>query len=268
MAQLVRLQSAFTGRAGSLRGCFLARSIMLGSVFSSSFISLADEHTNEHAATTAITTAAAAATATSAHNCCADDLPKHKQSWQETRLEAAAAREREIEDRGAAKAKEAAKARGLPLPEDFNDGPPTVADRLLSALPYTLPLMDNLVFGAHIFQTFPTQVCAFVSGCVFLQYHWIVFGCLLCFFSVVCLLVELRRVRRVRRLRCFLRCVCHVEGALCDPPVFQRPFFRCCCVHDIHTRTQRVKGIDRLSLIGGVRRRIQTVCSIRFDPTE
>lgn len=73
-------------------------------------------------------------------------------------MEAAAAREREIENRGAAKAKEEAKARGLALPEDFNDGPPTVADRLLSALPYTLPLMDNLVFGAHIFQTFPTQV--------------------------------------------------------------------------------------------------------------
>lgn len=78
-------------------------------------------------------------------------------------MEAAAAREREIEDRGVAKAKEEAKARGLALPEDFNDGPPTVADRLLSALPYALPLMDNLAFGAHIFQTFPTQVCA--TGC-------------------------------------------------------------------------------------------------------
>eukprot|EP00903_Cladosiphon_okamuranus_P012926 g12069.t1 len=77
---------------------------------------------------------------------------------QEARLEAAAAREREIEDRGAAKAKEEAKARGLALPEDFNDAPPTVADRMLSALPYTLPLMDNLMFGAHIFQTFPTQL--------------------------------------------------------------------------------------------------------------
>eukprot|EP00752_Nemacystus_decipiens_P009666 g8635.t1 len=77
---------------------------------------------------------------------------------QEARLEAAAAREREIENRGAAKAKEEAKARGLALPEDFNDGPPTVADRLLSALPYALPLMDNLVFGAHIFQTYPTQL--------------------------------------------------------------------------------------------------------------
>ncbi len=77
---------------------------------------------------------------------------------QEARLEAAAAREREIENRGIAKAKEEAKARGLALPEDFNDAPPTVADKLLSALPYTLPLMDALTFGSHIFQTFPTQV--------------------------------------------------------------------------------------------------------------
>lgn len=73
-------------------------------------------------------------------------------------MEAAAVREREIEDRGADKARQEAKARGLALPEDFNDGPPTITDKLLSVLPYTLPLMDSLVFGAHIFQTFPTQV--------------------------------------------------------------------------------------------------------------
>lgn len=81
-------------------------------------------------------------------------------AWsQEARLAAAAVREKEIEERGALKAREAARARGLPAPEDFNDAPPTVTDKLLSALPYTLPLMDSLVFGGHIFQTFPSQVC-------------------------------------------------------------------------------------------------------------
>ena len=73
-------------------------------------------------------------------------------------MKAAEARVKEIEERGAAKAREEAKARGLPLPEDFNDDPPTSTDKLLSALPYVLPLMDSLVFGAHIFNTFPTQV--------------------------------------------------------------------------------------------------------------
>ncbi|CAN0517865.1 unnamed protein product, partial [Laminaria digitata] len=77
---------------------------------------------------------------------------------QEARVKAAEAKVKEIEERGAAKAREEAKARGLPLPEDFNDEPPTSTDKLVSALPYALPLMDSLVFGAHIFNLFPTQV--------------------------------------------------------------------------------------------------------------
>lgn len=79
------------------------------------------------------------------------------------RMEAAAAREKEVEERGARKAREAAKARGLAMPEDFNDGPPTAQDRVLSALPYVLPLMDSLAYGAHVFNTFPDQVHA--DGC-------------------------------------------------------------------------------------------------------
>ena len=77
---------------------------------------------------------------------------------QEARVKAAEAKVKEIEERGAEKAREEAKARGLALPEDFNDDPPTSTDKLVSALPYILPLMDSLVFGAHIFNLFPSQV--------------------------------------------------------------------------------------------------------------
>lgn len=84
---------------------------------------------------------------------------------QEAREAAAAAREKEIEERGALKARDAAKAAGLPSPEDFNNAPPTVADKALSALPYVLPLMDSLVFGSHIFQTYATQVAG-IGGVV------------------------------------------------------------------------------------------------------
>ncbi|CAM9969881.1 unnamed protein product [Ectocarpus sp. 6 AP-2014] len=104
---------------------------------------------------------------------------------QEARLEAAAAREREIENRGADKARQEAKARGLALPEDFNDGPPTITDKLLSVLPYTLPLMDSLVFGAHIFQTFPTQL-SFLEPLVaiLLIYRSLPFSGLILFFGL------------------------------------------------------------------------------------
>lgn len=79
-------------------------------------------------------------------------------AFKEERLREAEARVKEIEERGALKAREAAKARGLALPEDFNDAPPTEGDKLLSALPYVLPLMDSLVYGVHIFSTYPEQV--------------------------------------------------------------------------------------------------------------
>ncbi|CAM9716026.1 unnamed protein product [Hapterophycus canaliculatus] len=104
---------------------------------------------------------------------------------QAARLEAAAARELDIENRGIEKAREAAKARGIPLPEDFNDGPPTVADKLLSVLPYTLPLMDSLAFGAHIFQTFPTQL-SFLEPVVaiLLIYRSLPFSGLILFFGL------------------------------------------------------------------------------------
>ena len=69
---------------------------------------------------------------------------------QEARVKAAEAKVKEIEERGAKKARQEAKARGLALPEDFNDEPPTSTDKLVSALPYALPLMDCLVFGTHI----------------------------------------------------------------------------------------------------------------------
>ena len=46
---------------------------------------------------------------------------------QEARVKAAEAKVKEIEERGAKKARQEAKARGLALPEDFNDEPPTLS---------------------------------------------------------------------------------------------------------------------------------------------
>ena len=40
----------------------------------------------------------------------------------------------------------------------MNDGPPTAADKALSALPYVLPLADSLAYAGHIFAAFPEQM--------------------------------------------------------------------------------------------------------------
>ncbi|CAN0416278.1 unnamed protein product, partial [Laminaria digitata] len=40
----------------------------------------------------------------------------------------------------------------------MNDGPPTVADKALSALPYVLPLADSLAYAGHMFAAFPEQL--------------------------------------------------------------------------------------------------------------
>ncbi|CAN0065614.1 unnamed protein product [Discosporangium mesarthrocarpum] len=45
---------------------------------------------------------------------------------------------------------------GLTL-TDANDGPPTAADKALSALPYLLPLMDLLSYAGHLFTAYPDQ---------------------------------------------------------------------------------------------------------------
>ncbi|CAM9774291.1 unnamed protein product [Choristocarpus tenellus] len=71
---------------------------------------------------------------------------------------AAAIREKEIEARGEKKQKQASRRMGLPLPEDFNNAPPTAADRALSTLPYLLPLLDSVAYGGHLFQTYPEQL--------------------------------------------------------------------------------------------------------------
>lgn len=42
-------------------------------------------------------------------------------------------------------------------PEGFNDGPASVADKALSALPYVLPLADSMSFAGHLFAAFPEQ---------------------------------------------------------------------------------------------------------------
>lgn len=52
--------------------------------------------------------------------------------------------------------REQARQMGLFIPDDFNDGPPTILDRTLySALPYLLPLADSTFFSGHLFQTHP-----------------------------------------------------------------------------------------------------------------
>ncbi|CAM9253992.1 unnamed protein product [Discosporangium mesarthrocarpum] len=96
-----------------------------------------------------------------------------------------AAKEKELEERGIKKIKDEARAAGLPLPEDFNNAPPTIADRFLSALPYLLPLTDSLSYGGHIFSTFPEQLEVFSPlVAILLAYRAIPFSQLIAFFGL------------------------------------------------------------------------------------
>lgn len=50
------------------------------------------------------------------------------------------------------------KSKGAVVPAgDANDGPATSGDKVLSALPYVLPLADGIVFAGHMFGAFPEQ---------------------------------------------------------------------------------------------------------------
>lgn len=41
-------------------------------------------------------------------------------------------------------------------------GSPTVSDRILSSLPYLLPLVDGLLFGEFLFREFPALSFLFI----------------------------------------------------------------------------------------------------------
>lgn len=74
-----------------------------------------------------------------------------REQREEERLARVEERERQMED------KMRSEAGALASPGDVNDGPPTAADKALSALPYILPLADSLAFGGHLFAAFPEQ---------------------------------------------------------------------------------------------------------------
>ena len=75
----------------------------------------------------------------------------------EERLARMEERQRQMEEK--IKSQEGAPSgRGARGAEGMNDGPPTIADKALSALPYVLPLADSLAFAGHIFAAFPEQL--------------------------------------------------------------------------------------------------------------
>ncbi|CAM9663215.1 unnamed protein product [Discosporangium mesarthrocarpum] len=84
------------------------------------------------------------------------------------RLEAIYAQQQELEREARVASREQVEAKtqrnsvremgreGLAL-TDANDGPPTAADKALSALPYLLPVMDLLSYAGHLFTAYPDQ---------------------------------------------------------------------------------------------------------------
>eukprot|EP00752_Nemacystus_decipiens_P008147 g7286.t1 len=74
------------------------------------------------------------------------------QQQEEERLARVEARQRQMEDKMRADA-----GAVVASPEGVNDGPATTADKVLSALPYLLPLSDGIVLSAHLFGAFPEQ---------------------------------------------------------------------------------------------------------------
>ncbi|CAN0139809.1 unnamed protein product [Discosporangium mesarthrocarpum] len=128
-----------------------------------------------------------------------------------------AAKEKELEERGIKKIKDEARAAGLPLPEDFNNAPPTIADRFLSTLLNLLHLTDSLSYSGHIFSTFLEQLEVF-SPLVAIQlaYRAIPFSHLIAFFGLQFLATK-PEVNKLVRFN--LRQAVNIDVALFFPPL-------------------------------------------------
>lgn len=67
----------------------------------------------------------------------------------------------------------------------INDGLPTAADKVLSALPYLLPLMDSLSYAGHLFTAYPDQMAwAQPLAGLLLAFRSIPFSTLVAFFGL------------------------------------------------------------------------------------
>lgn len=70
-------------------------------------------------------------------------------------------------------------------------GSPTVSDRILSSLPYLLPLVDGLLFGEFLFREFPALSFLFIPLTPLLAlYQFIPFFGLIVFFGLFLLVVR------------------------------------------------------------------------------
>ncbi|BAZ04820.1 Tic20 family protein [Calothrix sp. NIES-3974] len=74
-------------------------------------------------------------------------------------------------------------------------GSTTVSDRIFACLPYTLPLVDVLVFGTFLIQQFPALSVIFVPlAPIIAIYGSIPFGSLVVFFALFFLVVRNERI--------------------------------------------------------------------------
>lgn len=74
-------------------------------------------------------------------------------------------------------------------------GTTTVSDRIFACLPYTLPLVDVLMFGTFLIQQFPALSVIFIPlAPIIAIYNSIPFGSLVVFFALFFLVVRNERI--------------------------------------------------------------------------